>query len=108
MSNNVHNSTDETFESDVLKADLPVLVDFWAEWCAPCRAIAPVVEELAREYAGRVKFVKVNVDRSSETPAKYNVRGIPTLILVKNGDVKATKVGSLSKTQLSAFIDENI
>ncbi|WP_423063214.1 thioredoxin TrxA [Candidiatus Paracoxiella cheracis] len=108
MSQNVHSSSDANFENDVLKADLPVLVDFWAEWCQPCKMISPIVDEIAKEYSGRIKVVKVNVDDNAETPAKYGVRGIPSLLLFKGGNVVATKVGALSKSQLAAFVDENI
>lgn len=100
--------TDASFEADVIKSDIPVLVDFWAEWCGPCRMIAPVLEDLAKEYAGKVKIVKVNVDDSSVSAATYGVRGIPTLLLFKNGQVVDTKVGALPKGQLAAFIDSNI
>ncbi len=107
MSNIVY-ATDASFEADVLKAEVPVLVDFWAEWCGPCRMIAPILETLATEYAGRVKIVKVNVDENSESAATYGVRGIPTLLLFKNGTLVETKVGALPKGQLQAFIDSNI
>lgn len=100
--------TDASFEADVIKSDVPVLVDFWAEWCGPCRMIAPVLEDLAKEYAGKVKIVKVNVDDNSVSAATYGVRGIPTLLLFKNGQVVDTKVGALPKGQLAAFIDSNI
>lgn len=108
MSENVFATTDENFATDVLEASTLVLVDFWAPWCGPCKMIAPLLEEIARDYQGRVKVVKVNVDENQEMPAKYGVRGIPTLILFKEGDVAATKVGALSKPQLSAFLDENL
>ena len=101
-------TSDAAFENDVLKSDQPVLVDFWAEWCGPCRMIAPVLDALATEYAGRVKIVKVNVDENSESAATYGVRGIPTLLLFKNGALVETKVGALPKGQLQAFIDSNI
>ncbi|HCY38880.1 MAG: thioredoxin TrxA [Burkholderiales bacterium] len=107
MSNIVY-TTDASFDADVLKAELPVLVDFWAEWCGPCRMIGPILEDLAKEYAGRVKIVKVNVDDSSVSAATYGVRGIPTLLLFKNGELVETKVGALPKGQLAAFIDSNI
>ena len=107
MSNIVY-TTDASFDADVLKAELPVLVDFWAEWCGPCRMIGPILEDLAKEYAGRVNIVKVNVDDSSVSAATYGVRGIPTLLLFKNGELVETKVGALPKGQLAAFIDSNI
>ncbi|TWH71460.1 thioredoxin [Azomonas agilis] len=108
MSNAIFNVSDASFEADVLKADGPVLVDYWAEWCGPCKMIAPVLNEIASEYEGRLKVCKLNIDQNSETPAKYGVRGIPTLMLFKNGSVEATKVGALSKSQLAAFLDGNI
>lgn len=102
------NTTDANFEADVLKADGPVLVDYWAPWCGPCKIIAPVLDEIAADYQGRLKIVKVNVDDNGATAAKFGVRGIPTLSLFKNGAVAATKVGALSKSQLTAFIDSSI
>jgi thioredoxin 1 len=107
MSNLLH-VTDASFDADVIKSDVPVLVDFWAEWCGPCRMIAPVLEALAVEYAGKIKIVKVNVDDNSVSAATYGVRGIPTLLLFKNGELVDTKVGALPKGQLVAFIDNNI
>lgn len=100
--------TDTSFDSDVLGSDLPVLVDYWAEWCGPCKVIAPVLEEIAAEYDGRMKVCKLDIDANGETPPKYGIRGIPTLMLFKNGNVEATKVGALSKSQLTAFLDSNI
>jgi thioredoxin 1 len=100
--------TDATFEAQALKSTLPVLVDFWAEWCGPCKMIAPILEEVAAAYQGRVQIMKLNVDENNETPSKYGVRGIPTLILFKEGNIAATKVGALSKSQLSAFLDEHL
>lgn len=108
MSDLISNTSDSNFELDVLKAEGPVLVDYWAEWCGPCKMIAPVLDEIAREYQGRLKICKLNIDQNQETPAKYGVRGIPTLMLFKNGNVEATKVGALSKSQLAAFLDSNI
>ena len=100
--------TDDTFEQEVLQADTPVLVDYWAEWCGPCKMIAPALDQIATEYQGRLKVAKLNIDENQSTPPKYGIRGIPTLMLFKNGNVEATKVGALSKTQLAAFIDSNI
>ena len=100
--------SDSSFENDVLKSDTPVLVDYWAEWCGPCRLIAPILDEVSKEYGGKVAVAKLNVDENQATPAKYNIRGIPTLMLFKNGNIEATKVGALSKSQLVAFIDSNL
>jgi thioredoxin 1 len=108
MGQNTVSVNDASFEADVLKSTTPVLLDFWAEWCGPCKMIGPVLEEIAGDYAGRLKVCKMNVDDSTDTPAKYGVRGIPTLMIFKNGNVEATKVGALSKSQLAAFIDSNI
>ena len=108
MSDFITNVSDASFEADVIKADGPVLVDYWAEWCGPCKMIAPVLDEIAQTYAGKLKFCKLNIDENQETPPKYGVRGIPTLMLFKNGNVEATKVGALSKSQLAAFLDANI
>lgn len=108
MSNKIVNVTDSTFEQEVLSADSPVLVDYWAEWCGPCKMIAPILDEIAGEYAGRLKVAKLNIDDNAETPPRYGIRGIPTLMLFKNGNVEATKVGALSKSQLTAFLDSNI
>lgn len=108
MSEHIVHVSDETFEAEVLKSTQPVLVDYWAEWCGPCRAIAPVLDELAAEYAGRIKICKLNVDENQNTPPRYGIRGIPTLMLFRNGQVEATKVGALSKSQLAAFLDSNL
>ena len=108
MSNNIGQAKDSNFQEEVLDSDLPVLVDFWAEWCGPCKAIAPLIEEIAHTYQGRIKVMKLNVDENQETPPKYGIRGIPTLILFKDGEVKDTKVGMLTNSQLVAFIDQNI
>jgi thioredoxin 1 len=105
MSDKIVHVTDASFDEDVLNSDVPVLVDFWAAWCGPCKMIAPILDDVAGQYAGKVKVCKVDVDANSDTPAKFGVRGIPTLILFKNGNAEATKVGALSKTQLTAFID---
>ena len=108
MSDKIVHVTDGSFEEDVLKAEDPVLVDYWAEWCGPCKAIAPILGEIAEEYAGRLKIAKLNIDENPSTPPRYGIRGIPTLMLFKDGNVEATKVGALSKSQLSAFLDSNI
>ncbi len=108
MSENIVNVTDASFEEDVLNAELPVLVDYWAEWCGPCKMIAPVLEEIAETYAGKVKICKLNIDENTDTPPKFGIRGIPTLMLFKNGNVEATKVGALSKSQLTTFLDGNL
>jgi len=103
----VHTS-DATFEADVLQASEPVLLDFWAEWCGPCKMIAPILDEVAGEYQGRVKIAKLNVDENPQTPPRFGIRGIPTLILFKNGSVAAQKVGALSRSQLTAFLEQNL
>ncbi|MFT6916270.1 MAG: thioredoxin 1 [Motiliproteus sp.] len=108
MSDNITNVTDASFEEDVLKAEGPVLVDYWAEWCGPCKMIGPILEEVASDYSGRLKICKLNIDENSDTPPKFGIRGIPTLMLFKGGSVEATKVGALSKSQLIAFLDSNI
>ena len=108
MSEKIIHITDDTFEQEVLQSQTPVLVDYWAEWCGPCKMIAPALDQIATEYQGRLKVAKLNIDENQSTPPKYGIRGIPTLMLFKNGNVEATKVGALSKTQLAAFIDSNI
>ena len=108
MANDIKYVSDSSFESDVLKADGAVLVDYWAECCGPCKMIAPILDEVAGDYKGRLTVAKLNVDENQTTPAKYGIRGIPTLMLFKNGAVVGTKVGALSKSQLTAFIDSNL
>lgn len=108
MSEYITNISDDSFEEDVLNAAGPVLVDYWAEWCGPCKMIAPVLDEIARDYQGKVKVCKLNIDHNQDTPAHFGVRGIPTLMLFKNGNVEATKVGALSKSQLAAFLDSHL
>ena len=108
MADKIVHITDDTFETEVLQSQTPVLVDYWAEWCGPCKMIAPVLEEIAREYNGRLKIAKLNIDENPSTPPKYGIRGIPTLMLFKNGSVEATKVGAVSKSQLSAFLDGHL
>jgi thioredoxin 1 len=108
VSDKIVHVTDDTFEQEVLQSQTPVLVDYWAEWCGPCKMIAPALDQIAAEYAGRLKVTKLNIDENQATPPKYGIRGIPTLMLFKNGNLEATKVGALSKAQLSAFIDSNI
>jgi thioredoxin 1 len=108
MSENVTKVTDGDFDSQVLQSDIPVLVDYWAEWCGPCKMIAPVLEEIGTEYAGKLKVAKLNIDENQETPPRYGIRGIPTLMLFKDGEVEATKVGALTKSQLAAFLDSNL
>ena len=108
MSDQILYVTDAAFEQEVLQSTTPVLVDYWAEWCGPCKMIAPILEEIATEYKGRVVVAKVNIDSNPGSPQKYGVRGIPTLILFKDGDVHATKVGALAKSQLAAFLDANL
>ena len=107
MSDLVFSTSDAQFQTDVLESALPVLVDFWAPWCGPCRMLAPIIDEVAGQFSDRVKFAKVNVDDNQETPEKYGVRGIPSLMLFKKGEMIANKVGALSKSQLIAFLEEN-
>jgi thioredoxin 1 len=108
MSENISRVTDATFDQDVLKSNVPVLVDFWAEWCGPCRMIAPILEQVATETAGKLKVVKLNVDENPKTPGQFGIRGIPTLILFKGGQVAATQVGAVAKAQLAAFVQPHI
>ena len=108
MSEHIKTVTDQSFEADVMNAKLPVLLDFWAPWCGPCNAIAPVLEEIAAAYQGKLIVAKINIDDNSATPTKFGVRGIPTLMLFKNGELESTKVGQVSKTQLSAFLDSHL
>jgi thioredoxin 1 len=108
VSDNIVYLTDESFQNEVLESSEPVLVDYWAEWCGPCKMIAPILNEIATEYHGRIKVAKLNIDENPQTPPKYGIRGIPTLMLFKDGNVEATKVGALSKSQLTAFIDTNL
>ncbi|MFA5529485.1 MAG: thioredoxin TrxA [Thiohalomonadaceae bacterium] len=108
MSDKIVYVTDDSFEDEILKADGPVLVDYWADWCGPCKMIAPILDEIADEYTGRLKVAKLNIDENPNTPPKYGIRGIPTLMLFKAGNVEATKVGAVSKSQLTAFIDSNL
>ena len=108
MSDNIHHVTDASWDADVLEADGPVLVDYWAEWCGPCKMIAPILEEIAGEYSEKLKGCKIDIDSNEGTPPKYGIRGIPTLMLFRDGQVEATKVGALSKSQLAAFLDSNI
>ncbi|GAB3383651.1 thioredoxin TrxA [Spongiibacter taiwanensis] len=105
MSEKIVHVTDASFEDEVLKSEVPVLVDFWAEWCGPCKMIAPVLDEIASDYGDKIKVCKVDVDANAETPAKFSVRGIPTLMIFKGGNAEATKVGALSKTQLTEFVN---
>jgi thioredoxin 1 len=108
VSDNIVYVTDATFDAEVLNAEGPVLVDFWADWCGPCKMIAPILDEIATDYDGKVRVAKLNIDENPATPPKFGIRGIPTLMLFKSGNVEATKVGAVSKSQLTAFLDSNI
>jgi len=108
LSDNIVYVTDDSFEAEVLQSDGPVLVDYWADWCGPCKMIAPILDEIATEYDGKLKVAKLNIDENPVTPPKFGIRGIPTLMIFKGGNVEATKVGAVSKSQLTAFIDSNL
>jgi thioredoxin 1 len=108
MSGRILSVTDESFDQEVLQSDKPVLIDYWAEWCGPCKMIAPVLEEIAEQYRDRLTVAKLNIDENPGTPPRYGIRGIPTLMLFKNGNVEATRVGAVSKSQLSAFLDSHL
>ena len=107
-SEQIKHVTDDSFEPEVLKSEVPVLVDYWAEWCGPCKSIAPILDQVAKEYDGRLKIAKLNVDENQQVPAKFGIRGIPTLMLFKGGQLAATKVGALSKSQLTSFLDGHL
>ena len=108
MSQQIVHVSDSTFEQDVLKSNVPVLLDFWAEWCGPCKMIAPILDQIAAEYAGKVVVAKMNVDENPRTPMKFSVRGIPTLILFKNGQLQGQKIGAVRKADVAAFLDSNL
>ncbi len=108
MTDKIVHTSDDSFENDVLQAEQPVLLDFWAEWCGPCKMIAPILDEIASEYHEKLRVAKINIDENPQTPPKFNIRGIPTLLLFKGGSVAAQKVGAVSKSQLAAFLDENL
>ena len=104
----IKHTSDASFTDDVLKSEKPVLVDYWAEWCGPCKMIAPILDEVSKDYEGRVQIAKMNVDENRDVPARFGIRGIPTLMLFKDGELAATKVGALSKAQLTAFLDSHL
>lgn len=108
MSQQIVHVSDSSFEHDVLQSNIPVLLDFWAEWCGPCKMIAPILDQIAAEYAGKVLVAKMNVDENPKTPMKFNVRGIPTLILFKNGQLQGQKIGAVRKADVAAFLDSNL
>jgi len=108
VSDQIAYTSDSSFESDVLKSEIPVLLDFWAEWCGPCKMIAPILDDVSREYEGRLRVAKINIDENPQTPPRFGIRGIPTLMLFKNGSVEAQKVGALSKKQLTEFLDQHL
>ena len=108
MAEHIVHISDESFDEEVLQSERPVLIDYWAEWCGPCKMIAPVLDEIANEYSDRLKVVKLNIDDNPQTPPKYGIRGIPTLMVFKNGQVEGTKVGAVSKAQLTAFLDDSL
>jgi thioredoxin 1 len=108
VSDNIVHVSDDSFDTDVLGSKTPVLVDYWAEWCGPCKMIGPVLEEISKDYGDRIKIAKLNIDENPATPPRYGIRGIPTLMLFKDGQVEATKVGAVSKSQLTAFLDSNL
>jgi len=108
LSDKIVYATDDSFDAEVVNAEGPVLVDYWADWCGPCKMIAPILDEIAEEYAGKLKITKLNIDENPATPPKFGIRGIPTLMIFKNGNVEATKVGAVSKSQLAAFIESNL